>query len=155
MNDHKQYDLQRFLNAQERYYDIALAETKAGKKQSHWIWYIFPQLRGLGYSHNSNYYGIENKFEAFDYLSHPVLGSRLREISEALLAIEGKSANQILGHIDALKVRSSMTLFDAVCPNDIFCRAIDKYYAGEKDLQTMEMISPNPKNYSAASKISR
>ena len=91
-----------------------------------------------------------------DYLSHPVLGSRLREISEALLAIEGKSANQILGHIDALKVRSSMTLFDAVCPNDIFCRVIDKYYAGEKDLQTMEMISPNPTKLSAAaSKISR
>lgn len=148
--------MQRFLNAQKRCYDIALAETKAGKKQSHWIWYIFPQLRGLGYSHNSNYYGIENKFEAFAYLSHPVLGSRLREISEALLAIEGKSANQILGHIDALKVRSSMTLFDAVCPNDIFCRVIDKYYAGEKDLQTMEMISPNPTKLSAAaSKISR
>ena len=81
--------MQRFLNAQKRCYDIALAETKAGEKQSHWIWYIFPQLRGLGYSHNSNYYGIENKFEAFAYLSHPVLGSRLREISEALLAIEG------------------------------------------------------------------
>lgn len=135
-------DLQHFIDAQEHNYATALAEVKMGLKTSHWIWYIFPQLRGLGKSHNSEYYGIRDLNEARKYLCHPVLGSRLREITEALLAIEGKSANQILGGIDTMKVQSSMTLFDTVCPNDIFCRVIDKYYAGVKDSRTLKMLNP-------------
>ncbi len=113
MSDMK-YDLQRFIDAQERDYATALAEIKAGRKQSHWIWYIFPQLKGLGRSYHSNLYGIESRAEAEAYLAHPVLGARLREITDALLSHEDKSAVQIFGWLDAMKVRSSMTLFDAV-----------------------------------------
>lgn len=145
MNEHKQYDLQRFIDVQKRSYDIALAEIKAGKKLSHWIWYIFPQLRGLGYSHNSNYYGIENKFEAFDYLSHPVLGSRLREITMALLThAHKKSVIDIFGSIDAIKVKSSMTLFSKLYFEDkeLFKSVLDKFYRGEQDKKTLNLLYP-------------
>ena len=112
--------MKRFIEAQERDYEYALAEIRAGRKTSHWIWYIFPQVQGLGYSYNSKYYAIKDINEARQYLQDEILGARLREITSALLAVQNRSALEILGHTDALKVKSCMTLFDHVCPNDIF-----------------------------------
>ncbi|MDE6668915.1 MAG: DUF1810 domain-containing protein [Muribaculaceae bacterium] len=129
-------DIARFIDAQDSNWDgyaTALSEIKAGRKVSHWIWYIFPQLRGLGHSRMSHYYGIADRQEAEDYLNHPVLGTRLREISEALLTHTDKSAESILGGIDALKVKSCMTLFDCISPDDIFSEVLDSFYNGERD----------------------
>ena len=129
-------DIARFIDAQDAKWDgyaTALSEIKAGRKVSHWIWYIFPQLRGLGHSRMSHYYGIADRQEAEDYLNHPVLGTRLREISEALLTHTDKSAESILGGIDALKVKSCMTLFDCISPDDIFSEVLDSFYNGERD----------------------
>ena len=131
--------LERFLDAQRLGYDSALTEIRNGKKTGHWIWYVFPQMRGLGHSSNSKYYGISSIDEARAYLSHPVLGARLREIAEALLYHTGKSAEKILGRIDALKVRSSMTLFDMVCPNDVFDRVLQEFYDGVRCKRTQSM----------------
>ena len=103
---------------------------KLGKKQTHWIWNTFPQLKGLGKSAFADYYGISDMHEAKRYLAHPKLNKRLREISEALLMVEGKSIRDIFGELDAMKVCSSMTLFDLISPNDIFARVLDKYYKG-------------------------
>ena len=127
------YNLARFIEAQRFSYDTAFKEIRNGRKESHWVWYIFPQLKGLGHSYNSQYYGISGREEAVAYLEHPVLGARLREISAAVLAIEGKSAVEILSRTDAVKVRSCMTLFDSICPNDIFAKVLDKYYNGKLD----------------------
>ncbi len=134
------YNLERFLDAQRFDYASALAEIKAGQKTTHWIWYIFPQMKGLGHSPNSQYYGITSLDEAKEYLSHPVLGTRLRKITEALLAIEGKSAEEILSRIDAQKVKSSMTLFNAASPGDIFEKVLEKYYAGKVDGKTLGVM---------------
>lgn len=134
------YELQRFLDAQENSYTIALEELKEGRKRSHWIWYIFPQLKGLGRSYNSNFYGISGIEEATAYLEHPVLGSRLREISETILALDDTDAVSIFGGIDARKLRSSMTLFDMVSPNDVFARVLDKYFSGKRDSCTLRRI---------------
>ncbi len=106
--------LSRFIDAQQRDYDRALGEIRQGRKQSHWMWYIFPQLAGLGHSETARFYGIKDGQEARDYLAHPVLGSRLIEISTALLDIDGRTANQVMGSPDDLKLRSSMTLFSLV-----------------------------------------
>lgn len=114
------HNLQRFLSAQEYDYSIALREIQNGRKQSHWIWYIFPQIKGLGRSYQSQFYGIANRQEAEAYLAEPTLDARLREITLALLEHKDKTAQQILGDIDAKKVLSSMTLFDAITPNDIY-----------------------------------
>ena len=141
------YNLQRFVEAQEQRYDKALQEIRNGRKWRHWMWYIFPQLRGLGYSPNCEYYGISGLDETREYLQHPILGNRLREISEALLTHNDKSADDILGGgVDSLKVCSSMTLFDAVSPNDVFQKVIDKYYNGNKDMLTLKMLGVKPKN---------
>ena len=134
------YDLGRFLKAQEGDYATALAEIRRGRKTSHWIWYVFPQLDSLGHSHMAKYYGISGAGEARAYLDEPVLGMRLREISEALLAVEGKTAVEILGGIDALKVRSSMTLFDFVSPDDVFARVLEKYYDGGRCQPTLDRV---------------
>lgn len=134
------FNLERFLEGQRFGYESALGEIKEGYKTGHWIWYVFPQIRGLGHSPNSQYYGLTGKEEARAFLEHPVLGHRLREISGALLAIEGKSAEEILSPLDAMKVRSCMTLFDAICPNDIFRRVLLKFYGGKTDCRTLEMI---------------
>lgn len=126
----------RFVEAQEHPwfgYDNALAEIKRGKKVNHWIWYIFPQLRGLGHSRRSRYYGIAGRKEAEDYLAHPILGPRLREISKALLENSDISAVRILGDIDAQKVKSCMTLFDCLSPDDIFSDVLASFYNGERD----------------------
>ncbi len=129
------YDLERFVKAQDGAwgsYNDALREIRNGRKQSHWIWYVFPQIKGLGHSYNSEFYGISNKEEAMAYLEHPVLGKRLREITKALLDCSNKSADDILGFPDVLKVRSCMTLFDLVAPDDIFNDVLYKYYEGQR-----------------------
>ena len=129
------YDLKRFLRAQEYEsggYEDALQEIQNGRKRKHWIWYIFPQINGLGHSDYSEYYGIKSLEEARAYLEDKRLGERLREITDALLKIEGKTATEILGGIDSMKVRSSMTLFDLVSPHDIFEKVLDMYYGGQR-----------------------
>ena len=128
---------ERFLTAQNFYYSLALQEIIDGRKRSHWIWFIFPQLTILGRSANAKYYGISGLNEAMAYLSHPVLGARLREITAALLQHRGEKAEDILGGIDALKVRSCMTLFDAVSPNDVFNEVLDAFYNGNHDEYTL------------------
>lgn len=137
----KDYTLQRFLDAQQEDYGQALAEVKNGKKRSHWIWYIFPQLKGLGMSYNSQYYGISGREEAKAYLEHPVLGARLREITKALLDQHDVSVQKIFGSLDAMKVLSSMTLFREVgTDDDLFSQVIDKYYQGIPDWRTVEKL---------------
>ena len=125
------YDLERFIEAQKYDYDGALREIQNELKQGHWIWYVFPQIKGLGHSYNSEFYGISSKEEAKAYLEHPVLGVRLREITQALLDCS-KSADDIFGYPDVLKVRSCMTLFDLVSPNDIFNDVLYKFYEGQR-----------------------
>lgn len=137
-------ELERFVMAQYDTYETAFSEIRQGCKRTPWIWYIFPQLVGLGHSSNARYYGIRNRAEAEAYLNHPVLGSRLRRISERLLTVEGRTAREILGNLDAMKVRSSMTLFDAVSPNDIFGLVLDKYYGGQRCQYTLEMLDEKP-----------
>ena len=126
------YDLERFIEAQKYDYDGALREIKNGQKQGHWIWYIFPQIKGLGHSYNSEFYGISTKEEAKSYLEHPILGKRLREITQALLDYNNKTADDIFGYPDVLKVRSCMTLFDLVSPDDVFNEVLYKYYEGQR-----------------------
>jgi len=135
------YTLSRFIDAQNSEYAgyaTALAEIKAGRKVCHWIWYIFPQIKGLGFSYNSQYYGIWGKEEAKQYLEDSVLGARLREISSELLKHSDKGIVSILGSIDALKVKSSMSLFDMVSPDDVFKRVLDTFYNGERDVRTLQ-----------------
>ena len=134
-------DLKRFLDAQENDFERALAEIKRGRKQSHWMWYIFPQIAGLGSSETSRFYAVKDRAEAELYLAHPVLGARLVRISEALLEIEGKTANQIFGSPDDVKLKSSMTLFGALKnTNPIFQSVLDKYFNGTNDLKTLQLI---------------
>ena len=142
MNTLDPFHLQRFLDAQENDYADALREIKQGYKQSHWIWFIFPQVRGLGRSSMAEYYGISSIEEARAYLDHPTLRARLIEISTAFLQHKGKStAYEILGTIDAIKVRSSMTLFDHNMPNAIFAEVLDAFYNSERDELTLKFIS--------------
>ena len=125
------YNLDRFKRAQEYDFSIALQEVKEGRKRSHWMWYIFPQLKGLGHSGMADYYGISGAEEASAYLADPVLGSRLREICEALLLVKEKSAERIFGYPDVIKLRSSMTLFAIVSEEgSVFQQVLDKYYGG-------------------------
>ena len=134
------YNLQRFLYAQQGDYERALTEVRNGRKHSHWIWYIFPQLKGLGMSYNSQYYGISGKEEAEAYLAHPILGERLREITSAFLQLKGKTAQDVFGALDAMKVLSCMTLFNEVAPDDLFQQVIDRYYQGKTDEMTKRML---------------
>ena len=137
------YNLQRFIDAQQSMYQVALSEIKNGKKESHWIWYVFPQLVGMGHSYNSHYYGIKNLDEAIAYLENKELSFHLREITEKFLNIENLTAIQILGSIDAKKVRSSMTLFDIVSPHDIFENVLIKYYDGIRCQYTLNKLKNN------------
>ncbi len=138
INNVPEATLDRFIQAQNLTYETALAEIRNGRKLSHWIWYIFPQLRGLGYSANANYYGIADAEEAKAYLSHPILGTRLREITSALISHKDKLAAEILT-MDAIKVRSCMTLFDIVSPNDVFAQVLDRFYGGARCEFTMRI----------------
>lgn len=132
--------MERFLKAQKSSYPIALNEIKNGKKCSHWIWYIFPQLAELGRSSTAKYYGIKDINEAKQYLKNDILRERLIEISETLLSINDTAVN-ILGYIDAMKVKSCMTLFHEVDPSiEIFTKVIDKFYGGKYDNMTLDII---------------
>ena len=142
MNGPDRFDLQRFVEPQDRVYDTVLAELRAGAKRSHWIWFVFPQLRGLGHSATAARYGISSLDEARAYLAHAVLGVRLRECTRLVARIDGRSADAIFGWPDNLKVRSSMTLFArATDENAEFRAVLDKFYDGEDDPATIELLS--------------
>jgi len=135
-------DLEKFLIAQTQDYSGALEEIRKGRKQGHWIWYIFPQVLGLGMSSTSVFYAIESIDQANRYAHHPILGKRLIEISNAILAIQGKTANQILGSPDDLKLRSSMSLFSLVENADpVFQAVLDKYFGGIPDQKTIDIVN--------------
>ncbi|MET0900381.1 MAG: DUF1810 domain-containing protein [Mycobacterium sp.] len=135
------YDLQRFVDAQDAVYDTVVAELRAGRKRSHWMWFVFPQLGALGRSSTAVHYGISGLAEGRAYLEHAVLGPRLRECSRLVSDIEGRSAEQVFGWPDNLKLRSSMTLF-AHCTDDDrdFVAVLDKYYSGEEDPATVQLL---------------
>jgi uncharacterized protein (DUF1810 family) len=138
-------DLERFVEAQDAVYASVRRELRAGRKTTHWMWFVFPQLRGLGHSATARYYGIASAAEAAAYLGHPVLGPRLRECVELVLAVEGSSAHRIFGSPDDLKFNSSLTLFAAVAPHEaLFRRALEKYYDGEPDQLTTARLRTIP-----------
>lgn len=135
------HHLQRFLDAQDPVYERACAELRNGKKESHWMWFIFPQLRGLGASATAAAFGIASRAEAQAYLAHPVLGERLRNCTRLVNAVEKRSAEQIFGYPDVLKFRSSMTLFaQATSGEQVFTDALEKYFGGEPDRLTLERL---------------
>lgn len=135
------FDLQRFLAAQAAVLDDVRAELGAGRKTSHWIWFVFPQLTGLGMSATAQFYGLASFEEAQAYLAHPELGARLRECVALMLAVPGKSAHAILGSPDDLKFRSCLTLFAQVAPDEaLFRAALDRFYGGEPDARTLELL---------------
>jgi uncharacterized protein (DUF1810 family) len=135
------FDLSRFIKAQDRIYDRVLTELRNGYKRSHWMWYIFPQVDGLGHSATSKHYAIKSAEEAQAYLEHPVLGKRLLECTETVLAIDGLSASEVFGFPDDLKLKSSMTLFAAISDRaSPFARVLEKYYRGSHDEMTLEIL---------------
>ena len=140
----KEYDLERFVKMQEYNYDTALKEIREGRKKSHWIWYIFPQLVGLGRSRMAQHYGIEDIEEARQYLAHPILGARLREISDALmsLGLDQNDPEEVMGgHPDDWKLQSCMTLFAAISEEgSVFHDVLHKFFGGEMDAKTLEML---------------
>ena len=139
MND--PHNLKRFVDAQNPVYNRVCVELRAGQKTSHWIWFIFPQLRGLGRSHMANEYGISSREETVAYLQHPILGERLRECTRLVNSVEGRSINEIFGYPDDLKFRSSMTLFANLAQQDhIFKHALEKYFDGEPDALTIQLL---------------
>lgn len=136
------YDLARFVAAQEDVYAAALAELRQGQKRTHWMWFVLPQLRGLGHSAMATRYGIGSRGEAASYLAHPVLGPRLVACVEALLAHEGRSAREMLGDTDAMKLRSCVTLFAEVAgPESVFADALARFFAGEPDSATLRLLA--------------
>jgi uncharacterized protein (DUF1810 family) len=138
----KGYDLERFLAAQEAVYPEVLAELRAGPKRGHWMWFIFPQLIGLGFSPTANHYAIKSRGEALAYLRHPVLGARLAECTAAMLAVADRGLSQILGYPDDLKFRSSMTLFAELSdPGSPYHQALDAYFDGEPDQRTLDLLA--------------
>ena len=136
----KEHSLERFVEIQELMFERALSEVKSGKKTTHWIWFIFPQLKGLGTSLKAQYFGIDNIEEATAYIQHSVLVNNLRTITTTLLELDGYSANDIFSELDSMKVRSSMTLFDVVSPNDVFAKVLDKYYNSSRCELTLKML---------------
>lgn len=133
--------LARFVAAQSGVYDLALAELRAGAKRTHWMWFVLPQLRGLGHSMMADRYGLEGLGEARAYLAHPVLGPRVRECVATLLTHAGQhSAAEVMGVVDAIKLHSSLTLFEAAGGGPLFARALDTYYGGERDRRTLAMV---------------
>lgn len=139
------FELNRFLEAQAGVYQQALAELERGRKQSHWMWFIFPQIIGLGYSPTSLRFAIRNLDEAAAYLMHPILGSRLRECAETLDSAESHTAVEIFGSPDDMKLRSSMTLFEAASDEPIFGEVIKKYFKGERDEKTLQILARQSK----------
>lgn len=134
-------ELQRFVDAQARNYHVALAELRAGRKTSHWMWYVFPQVAGLGLSAMAQTYAIASLAEARAYLAHPILGPRLRDCTAAVVAVQGRSAHEIFGSPDDMKFRSSLTLFAEAAPAEpLFRQALEIYFAGEPDPRTLEIL---------------
>ncbi|WP_115889645.1 DUF1810 domain-containing protein [Flavobacterium cutihirudinis] len=147
-------DLSRFLDAQNKLYLTALSEISKGKKETHWMWFIFPQIKGLGKSDTANLYAITDLQEATDYLEHPILGKHLIEISELLLSFKMKSADGIFGDLDARKLRSSMTLFSMVeNTNPIFQEILEAFFSGESDPLTLSIINSTIKSSAEAVEI--
>ena len=135
------FDLRRFVDGQEGIYEQALAEVRRGQKRSHWMWFIFPQLDGLGRSSTAKYYGLKGIEEARHFLQHPILGRRLLECSEAVLAVEGRTVSQMFGSPDDMKLHSSMTLFAQVAePGSVFVHVLEKYFNGEADGATLRIL---------------
>ena len=138
---YEEKELDKFVSAQARDYDTALAEIRSGYKRSHWMWYIFPQLQGLGFSPTAQYYGIRDLEQAKDYMAHPVLGPRLVEISGALLSLPGFNPSAVMGYPDDLKLCSCMTLFELAAPDEpVFGRVLEKYYGGRRDRMTLNLL---------------
>ncbi len=136
------HDLQRFVAAQEGVYACALEELRCGSKRSHWMWFVFPQIDGLGRSEMARRYAIRSREEAAAYLRHEVLGPRLRECADALLGVEGKTADDIMGFPDDLKLQSSMTLFAHVSDlGSVFHRVLEKFFGGSPDAKTLELLA--------------
>jgi uncharacterized protein (DUF1810 family) len=134
-------DLQRFIDAQANTYSVALSEIMNGRKRTHWMWYVFPQIQGLGMSETSRLYAIKDIHEAADFLNHPVLGSRLIRICKELLDLESDDAHPIFGSPDDLKLHSSMTLFSSVPSADpVFQKVLDKFFKGKKDQKTLAIL---------------
>ena len=133
------FNLLRFLEAQDKAYPYAFRELKEGQKYSHWMWYIFPQLKGLGHSRMSNYYGISGINEAKAYLENPILNQRLREVCETLLDLKTDDAREVFGGIDSLKLKSAMTLFDLASPSDVYDKVLDKFFEGKRCERTLAM----------------
>jgi uncharacterized protein (DUF1810 family) len=141
MNPDDLYDLSRFVHAQEGVYERALAELKDGQKRTHWMWFIFPQIDGLGYSTTAKRYSIKSIEEAQQYLNHSVLGKRLMECTEAVMALKGGSVSEIFGYPDDMKFKSSMTLFEKIAGSgSIFSLALDRYCRGARDAATFGLI---------------
>lgn len=135
------YDLGRFTQAHEGVYEYALAELRSGRKRTHWMWYIFPQIDGLGQSATAQYYAIKSAEEAREYLRHPVLGARVLECAKAVLGVQGRSVTEIFGFPDDVKLRSSMTLFASVSePDSVFVRVLDKFFQGHRDDRTIALL---------------
>ena len=144
MNDNDPFELDRFVQAQAHDFEIALAEIADGRKRSHWMWYIFPQFTGLGFSAMSQRYAIRSAAEAQAYLNHPILGSRLMQCCEALLAINDRSAHEIFGSPDDMKLQSCATLFASITPADsVFARVLERYFSGRRDQKTLDLLSAN------------
>ena len=136
-----EFNLARFLNAQVNFYATALNELRAGKKQSHWIWYVFPQIKGLGSSSNSEFYGLVSLAEARAYLNHPLLGQRLKEATAVLLVHRSQNVTSVLGEIDALKFKSCLTLFSLADPSEpLFNDALEYFFSGKRDERTIELL---------------
>ena len=133
-------NLQRFIDAQETSYEAALSEIKNGRKKSHWMWYIFPQIQGLGFSETSKFYAIKDINEAEEFLKHPLLGHRLVRLCNELLKLESDDANRIFGSPDDLKLKSSMTLFSSLNINPVFQMVLEKFFNGTEDMKTLEII---------------
>jgi uncharacterized protein (DUF1810 family) len=138
---HDPFDLQRFVDAQADVYEDVHDELHAGRKTSHWMWFVFPQLRGLGHSPMAQHYGIASLDEARAYLAHPVLGERLRECTRLVLRVDGRNVRAIFGSPDDFKFRSCMTLFGFAAPDeDVFAQALDRHFGGEPDPRTLELL---------------
>lgn len=138
------FRLSRFLDAQASAYPTAFREICSGRKQSHWIWFVFPQLRGLGSSDNSEKYGLSGLDEARAYLAHPVLGGRLREATTAMMAHRSAGASSVLAALDALKLRSCLTLFSLAEPGGLYAQALQALFDGERDRRTLELLGLDP-----------
>jgi uncharacterized protein (DUF1810 family) len=134
------YDLDRFVVAQQPIYPTVLSELKAGCKRTHWMWFVFPQVAGLGRSRMAMHYAVKSQEEAIAYVAHPLLGARLAECTQAVLLVEDRSAHQIFGYPDDVKFRSSMTLFDAVDSGSLYCKCLDRFFGGESDPSTLAIL---------------